>query len=459
MAVILILVATGIVAIVTLFGSNSAVERSTKTTSHLASIESALEQFASSSDRLPCPADPALDTGDEARGAGAAVCVIPTGTVPWRTIGLRRDDSLDAWGWKISYRVYTGAAGSLTQDGGASMVDCDTNEALSGGATPRVGSAGGLCQPQPAQNTRTSDFLTGKGLSVNDFGVAVTDAAYVLISHGPSGLGAFTSSGQQKPLPMGDELTNVNNVTPIVPYVARAASPAGTAPESAVHFDDVLAYRKLGEFVKRANLAARDWPDSVLASVRFDGPSMSAAAGAPVTYGDVGRQSLNFYNSRVTAFDAGGNQNLTFDQAGGNEGIGGLSGGATSLSSATGEGIRIELTQTPKAGKYAVTLNDFGTISAGTGVERAEFKFFDGATLRSTVVKLGCNPDGGLASFTIDAGGDFDIVEIRAMDTVDTMGNPFPSSPFSLFFVSEFRACLAGATCETSLQTPGNTCP
>lgn len=454
-AILLLSIAGGIIAISALFGTSSAVDRSSLTSARFEKVRSALEDFAGVSARLPCPADPAFDNGDEVRSALAATCTVPAGILPWKTLGIQREDSIDAWGGKISYRVYTGTAGSLTQDGGVSMVDCDTNEALSAGPTVLVGSTGGLCRN--TRDTREDSFLAGKGLRVNDFGVAVNDAAYVLISHGPSGLGAYTPQGGQKtPLPASaDERTNILNVDPAVAFVARAASAQGVGPDDAAHFDDLLSYRKLAEVVKRAHLNARNWPDTVLASTQFNTPTLTDALGSAPPAGDIGRQTIEIYNATVTGFNSGGNQNLTFNQTNGNEGIGGSGSGGASLSSAGNEGIRLELTQLPKAAKFAVTLNDFGTYFGGAWKEQVEFRFFDGSTLKSTIIKQGCQVDGGLASFSIDAGSDFTMVEIRSLDTTLGFGFSFPSQ----FFLSEFRACLAGATCETSLQTPANFCP
>src|SRR6185503_11825319 len=148
----------------------------------------------------PCPAKGSVDTGDEDATGPSFTCNSPTGTLPWRAIGLAHDGQFDAWGWKISYRVYTGAGGSLTQPNGASMALCTTDHSA---ASAGVG-AGGICQVAAGEvHTWDTDYLLGKGLTVNDFGAAPrTDAAYVLISHGVSGLGAYTSAGQQKAAPV-----------------------------------------------------------------------------------------------------------------------------------------------------------------------------------------------------------------------------------------------------------------
>ena len=452
-AVVLIVAAGASLAFLALTRSATGLDRSNETTTHLAKIANALERFASASERLPCPANPALDAGDAEPNAASAACTYPTGSVPWRTLGLRREDAFDAWGWKISYRVHSDPIGApnptgLTRAGGASMVHCDTVEPAPAGVDPVTR----LCRA--THDTTEAEFLDGKGLSVNDFGTPATDAAYVLISHGPSGLGAYTASGTQKtPLPASaDETSNLGNG----PFVAKAA--VGTvSPEDATHFDDVLAYRHLADFVRRANLSARDWPEAgaTYADVTLNSATVSAALGTPAAYGDVGRATLNFQNATVTGLNSGGTRNLSFDTVNIAEGIGttaGTVGSANALSSESGEGVRIVFPV--KARQLAVTLNQFGRLTGTPGDprEEAELVFFDGATTVLTVTKQGCRPDGGIATFSIDALVDFDRVEIRARTASD-------GTSVTQFFLSQIKTCAPAVACTTSMSLPGNSCP
>lgn len=106
--------------------------------------------------------------------------------VPWVALGLQADDRLDAWGRLITYRQ---AATGLTVSG--------------------------------------------------------TSVRWALVSHGPSGLGAWFPSGVQKmPLPAvanSDERANINATPPFAlvrkPALASANIDPTTAPD---HFDDVL---------------------------------------------------------------------------------------------------------------------------------------------------------------------------------------------------------------------------
>ena len=192
-AILLLALIGGIVATIAYLQSRGQAERGTQELQRFEGTKTALQQFVALNKRLPCPADPAADAGTEAGSVTAGTCTYPTGAVPWATLGLRRDDAIDNWGSKISYRVYTGTSGSFTQADGLNMYNCDTVEPAgwAAGRTPITGSAGGLCRA--TKNTLDTEFLAGKGLSITTYGTAVADAAYVLISHGPSGGGAYTA--------------------------------------------------------------------------------------------------------------------------------------------------------------------------------------------------------------------------------------------------------------------------
>lgn len=94
---------------------------------------------------------------EAAQGADSTGDAVPGGTgttVPWRTLGIAPEDALDAWGRKISYSI--------------------------------------------------------KISQVKVFGTDES-ANWALVSHGPTGLGAWLPSGQQMPAPgNADEVTNAN---------------------------------------------------------------------------------------------------------------------------------------------------------------------------------------------------------------------------------------------------------
>jgi hypothetical protein len=199
------------------------------------------------------------------RAATNKTCTYPQGTLPWQSLGLRSDEAFDPWGWKISYSVYTGNAGSLTQDNGASMVLCDPSQ---GDNTTGVDAdnGGGLCKnnkqtaPGATSDDPQNSFLGGKGFTVTDFGNSKTGVAYVLVSHGPSGYGAYTAANVQVALPTNpNELANISAAGP---FIAASASSATVSPDDPAHFDDVIAYATISDLVWKAGRGARCWNSS-----------------------------------------------------------------------------------------------------------------------------------------------------------------------------------------------------
>jgi hypothetical protein len=433
-ALLLVLIAIG--AALLLSRTSTAVQEQGQTGANLAKAAAALEQFASTTGRLPCPANPAVDDGLAVPDAATINCTYPQGTVPWRTIGMRRDDAFDAWGWKVSYRVYSNVTGGMTQDQGASMVNCDTVTTLGSAGVD----ANKLCRSTHA--TLPAEFIAGKGLSVTDFGTvydgtkASGGAAYVLISHGASGLGGYTANGTQRDNPTSND--EKNNMQDTGPFTLKAATDATVAPSANTHFDDVLLYRTVADLAKRANLVARDWPDG-FASLTFDSANVQAALGqasAPVAGNSLGVSTLRFFGANVSS----GSGNISFDSVGGSDGIGVAGGGSSAVSGSES----MSVTFAKPAGKLAITLNDFGGFNFfGFIPEIATLRFYSGTTLVSTTAISGCQtsiPGGGpLASFTVTPGASFDQVQIT----------PF----FSSFFLSAVKSCAStDPTCLTALD-------
>lgn len=463
--VILAILLTAFIAAFALSRMKSGTASQADTTTTLTAAAEALDQFASAQKRLPCPADPIATTGVEVLPApGAATCSFPAGTLPWQTLGLKAEAGYDAWGRKISYRVYTGNNGSFTQPNGINMVECDLVEPTTGNATPTAGSAGGLCvsNPDPLLRSTSADkFLAGKGLALTEDGVARDYVAYVLISHGATGLGGYTASGARLDLPGGDER---NNTDPTGPFTIRAFSDAETAATANSHFDDLLVYRTLPDLVKRAGLAARDWEEAAgpVGSALLNAASAAAALGqTSVSPGDLGASTLNLGSVTVSGFMGGaGASNLSLDSitlAGGTvvEGFGVAGNFSNRMTSLGGEYLQAQFPSA--AGMFAVTLGDFGkyTFLGLTFTEKVEFRFFSGATQVASIIKGGCNTDGGLATFSLTA-PPFDSVQIRALASTTSTS----TTGLTALLVSEVTACVAGATtCTTSLATTANTCP
>lgn len=186
-------------------------ERVSKTQARMERIRAALHAYAVVQGRLPCPVA-GTTPDDSPTGAGLAAppkpsgptCTAPNGTVPWVSLGIRSEDAQDAWGRKISYRVF----GDLVIDDGV----------------------------KNASST--------SGLAVNDGDKNPTGLAWVLISHGASGLGAWLPNGQPiLPTPASQELANTQ---PTGPFVRREESVVDLDPATSPnHFDDVLMYESV----------------------------------------------------------------------------------------------------------------------------------------------------------------------------------------------------------------------
>jgi len=174
------------------------------TRNRLAGVEAAMTLFVSQNQRLPCPADGtqvsgALNAGTETWGGG--VCNPATqvnGVVPWRALGLAEQDITDGWGNRMTYR----AAPPLVAVSAMNFTNCDpggSSAAIAGvcNATCTNASFPGSCTPPQAATVN-------KGLLVKNLAGATvmdptvnpsTGAAYVVISHGENGAGAYSSQG------------------------------------------------------------------------------------------------------------------------------------------------------------------------------------------------------------------------------------------------------------------------
>src|SRR5258706_4689463 len=164
---LMVLLMVGYLASYTLYRVTTGGHERDSTQRLLAIASAALDQFAAANARLPCPANPTLNTGLEVVDPlNVARCSFDAGTLPWKTLAMNHDDGIDGWGRKLSYRVYDGNAGSLTQPSGVSMVDCANGKA--GPPTAPVASLGGLCNP--LRTTGPGNFFAGKGFTLTDFG-------------------------------------------------------------------------------------------------------------------------------------------------------------------------------------------------------------------------------------------------------------------------------------------------
>lgn len=419
-----------------------------------AALDEALVRFAQLNQRLPCPANGGSGTstgGTEDPAGGATDCPTPVGPVPWTTLGLPVAAATDPYGRLYSYRVYDGANG-FTRANGLNLSNCldeDDAEVL-----PSTGTAG-TCSATTHENTRSDFFCittsagactAEKGLTVSDRGTSKTRIAYVLLSHGPTGYGAFLADATQTmtaPTAGGNEATN--------------ASDSGTfwivdnndtvAPTDVAHFDDVVSYRNVNDVVVAAKIGGRSWAlsgrlDTANLDVNDDfvGNILAAASGtAGLTSGSAVTIWPEPSASRLICTAGTTPQGITSCAAD-------FSGwaGTDRITTANGEYLRFEF-RIPRR-FLKVKLAEFR--STGTpNYERAQFTFYNGTTQVYDVVKSACeNSPAATARFFIDPGAQFTKVEIRAND----------SSMSSAFSISSIAGCKLhdGVTTGTNTNAP-----
>lgn len=179
-------------------------------------VEEALTLFVMQNKRLPCPADGRLTVGhaDAGReffeGESPGDCTDQSfGTVPYIALGIGATAERDGWNHRLTYRVDP----VLTRDRSSTSANCGIGELGDACACPgggmdmscidvrRIGKGEGGIDDVLANFKGTglglticqsADCPSGSVLMSRPTANA---AAYVLISHGRSGLGAFTNGG------------------------------------------------------------------------------------------------------------------------------------------------------------------------------------------------------------------------------------------------------------------------
>lgn len=265
--IVVLLVLLAGFALVQMQGRNISlqVSRNSEALVPMSRIQSALLEFVRLNKRLPCPAAPLLDTGlpvpDGPTVTPPLACNNPDGTVPWAVLGLSAADALDPWGRKISYRVVSGLKSATVTDG-LDRSQCDA-ELVVFASPPGDNSpdTAGLCKKPVTVAPRTLvTNLTGiPSLTVNDKGTTISGVAYVLVSHGETGRGAYLRGGQRLlPLPPvgGAEASNAA----VGSYVVSTPNTT-VAPDQAAFFDDIVVYELLSNLIEKSGLVARNWPD------------------------------------------------------------------------------------------------------------------------------------------------------------------------------------------------------
>jgi prepilin-type N-terminal cleavage/methylation domain-containing protein len=293
-------VVIGIIALIAGVGMNMASGAITaanriQSQERLNTIKQALDSYARTYGYLPCPSSRAavpsnITFGNEARPGGTGCTAsgpgiiqngnVWIGAVPVRTLGLPDNYAGDAWGNKLTYAVsdalktapyaYSTQPGQISVLYRTSAISYSESSAQYTAAYSAVTNNGGLADlsllgavfPPSGAVVSVEGFQytgssvgTGGGASVtlasipwngsSDSGyinwqVNAAGAAYVVVSHGPDGLGAFPMLGTavpaNKPCGTGLDANNCNGGTSFVDI------PYNDGVVAAEHYDDFIVW-------------------------------------------------------------------------------------------------------------------------------------------------------------------------------------------------------------------------
>jgi hypothetical protein len=408
-------------------------------------IHEAMVQFAMLNKRLPCPANGGSGTstnGVEDPATGAMDCPSPIGVVPWTTLGLPVSAATDSFGRLFSYRVFDGSTG-FTRTNGLSLTDC-----LDDDDTEVIALAGGVCNATTHENTR-SDFFAAKGFTVDDRGTTKGQIAYVLMSHGPSGYGAYLpdpSTTMAAPPAGGKEAINASDSTTY--WILDINDTA--MPDNANHFDDVLSYKNVNDLVVPSKIGGRPWPISARLDESNVGPYVSNNKISNTAYWPGPASTRAAITVSASASSARSICKVTTTQEGIAPCLFTSFAGDDRLTTIGDERLSFEFRLARRF--LRIKLTHFRVT--GSNYEKAKFTFYNGTTQVHEVVKTACdtsvNEADATGRFLIDPSAQFTRVEVRADDS---------STPTD-FAISSISGCKQSDTVYCTLpETIGTECP
>ena len=419
-------------------------------------IHDALVRYVMLNQRLPCPASGTAHTGDADPNGAAVTCNnSANGVVPWNTLGLDKADALDPWGRYVFYRVYDGATG-FTQANGLKLSDClDENV----GTIYSLSGAGNTCNSNTHENT-ISDFFNGKGLWVSDMGTDRPQVAYVLLSAGASGLGAFypgATAAMAAPNASAESLNAGSGGTKCGidqthECTLISASAPDVAASDASHFDDLLGYTFAVDLAKKAQLAGRPWK-------LYQVFSQSTVSLSGSNY-NTGTSSM-----KVRPSSAGVNQGPVTVTAAGSLGThyicvsNGLVQGATSCFtfSNTGNDMldntlgneSLEFDFRVSRTMLVIALTEFRYTGGGSNKEQAQVTFYNGVTQVDQKTVQACSSGANsVAQFTLNPASSFTKFTITPLNITS-------SASSSSFGVAAVLACKLTADCPAGTAPAG----
>lgn len=260
----------------------------------LTRLDLELANFVAQNRRLPCPTigttpGGAAGAGLEQRIATTGACNPATqisGVVPWATLGLPEEATLDAWGNRITYRVdpaLTAQFAPIPAPGpyfAMDMTNCTTGigtAAVTASVSPPSATTYPQCNSMPCSGvacTGQDNVFAGKGLDIwngilpyalpNRLNTRGTNsgAAYILISHGPNAAGAYNTAGALLPgtgAVGANETPNLNGQALALPQTQATAfrNAQFNSTQTAQHFDDLVSHPTILSVLQKAHLAPR----------------------------------------------------------------------------------------------------------------------------------------------------------------------------------------------------------
>ncbi len=184
-------------------GPTREVPRAQNTAVHASVVQSSILVYLNVNNTLPCPDTDATPDG-QSNSCNASGTT--SGTLPWRTLGLSRDDALDGYGTFYSYVVSAEAKDVCVSVGS----DFDSS----------------------VDPTYTGELINSDELEVRLTTQAAGEGTYVpfaVFSHGPNKLGGISASGTAygAPLSGSDEEGNADDTPTVIfsgPYDATNGS-------------------------------------------------------------------------------------------------------------------------------------------------------------------------------------------------------------------------------------------
>lgn len=218
----------------------------------LANISLSLRRFTVKNGRLPCPAPITIskpnvlygvENGSTTASLGGPGDCVPDGgvtkatntvigAVPWVTLGLSEENSVDAFGHRIEYMVLESATGSTIE-----TLPFLIGEIKSYSGTPV---SDGAAKTGTSQNQLNACSTAPSDNSCNQRGI------FALIMRGANAYGAYTDNGSQLPLPTAAQVAEspgeAENLNGDLKFVSETGLSQST-------FDDMVIVQSSSDFI------------------------------------------------------------------------------------------------------------------------------------------------------------------------------------------------------------------